>query len=77
MSTIVISTRLFREWDEDRQGTLDVDEFVKGVSTALPGIADEEALKQVFAAFDKDGSGFIRSYEFVLKLYVSCYIRRK
>lgn len=63
--------RLFRSWDEDRTNDLSEDEFVNGVTTALPDIATEAELRDVFHAFDKDGSTGIRPYEFVMKIFVS------
>jgi len=63
------ASSLFRAWDEDRTNDLSEDEFVNGVSSALPGIATEFELREVFHAFDKDGNTGIRPYEFIMKIF--------
>ena len=54
---------LFREWDADGTGLIDVKEFKKAL-TALGLDASDEEAAELFATFDRDGSGEVEFREF-------------
>lgn len=56
--------KLFKIMDDNRTGTLDSEEFVKGLKEYKLGI-EEEDIKQIFQAFDVDKSGQIDYNEFL------------
>lgn len=59
--------RTFKLFDTDKNGTVEMKEFVKGMESMGFGINDEEA-KVVQMYFDKDGDGKISYEEFYLAL---------
>uniref|UniRef100_A0A8C1X2U3 Calcyphosine-like b n=1 Tax=Cyprinus carpio TaxID=7962 RepID=A0A8C1X2U3_CYPCA len=59
--------RTFRIMDDDNSRTLDMKEFLKGLSDYGVLIEKEEAMN-LFQRFDKDGSGFIDFDEFLITL---------
>ena len=54
---------IFRNFDKDGQGTLDVKEFELLLRIIAPGLKDDEVM-QVFKKFDLDGDGEITLDEF-------------
>uniref|UniRef100_A0A8C1JIY5 Calcyphosine-like b n=1 Tax=Cyprinus carpio TaxID=7962 RepID=A0A8C1JIY5_CYPCA len=62
--------RTFRIMDDDNSRTLDMKEFLKGLSDYGVLIEKEEAMN-LFQRFDKDGSGFIDFDEFLITLRVN------
>eukprot|EP00290_Baffinella_frigidus_P014794 CAMPEP_0180168504 /NCGR_PEP_ID=MMETSP0986-20121125/32717_1 /TAXON_ID=697907 /ORGANISM="non described non described, Strain CCMP2293" /LENGTH=118 /DNA_ID=CAMNT_0022119909 /DNA_START=75 /DNA_END=431 /DNA_ORIENTATION=- len=54
---------LFNEFDEDRQGTIDADEFRAALENLHVHLSDEE-LKELMDEVDQDGSGDIDFGEF-------------
>ncbi|NXQ44166.1 CAPSL protein, partial [Catharus fuscescens] len=59
--------RIFRIIDRDNSGTLDFNEFLRGLQYYAVMIDKEEA-KQLFQTFDKDGSGTMDFDEFIVTL---------
>ncbi|XP_058614224.1 calcyphosine-like b isoform X4 [Onychostoma macrolepis] len=59
--------RTFRIMDDDNSRTLDMKEFLKGLSDYGVLIEKEEAMK-LFQQFDRDGSGLIDFDEFLITL---------
>jgi len=59
--------RQFKIMDDDRSKTLSYDEFRKGIHDFGLAVTDEES-KNIFAAFDADGTGSIGFEEFLAKL---------
>ncbi|XP_015769612.1 PREDICTED: calcyphosin-like protein isoform X1 [Acropora digitifera] len=59
--------RVFRIMDDDQNRTLDFNEFKKGMTEYGLNLEPKE-LKEMFLAFDKDGSGLIDFDEFLIAL---------
>ncbi|KAK7131151.1 hypothetical protein R3I94_016325 [Phoxinus phoxinus] len=59
--------RTFRIMDDDNSRTLDMKEFLKGLSDYGVLIEKEDAIK-LFQYFDRDGSGYIDFDEFLMSL---------
>mmetsp|Transcript_11781 Transcript_11781/g.27960 ORF Transcript_11781/g.27960 Transcript_11781/m.27960 type:complete len:207 (-) Transcript_11781:148-768(-) len=51
--------RIFHKFDSKRNGVIEFDEFVRGLSVFHPTADFEEKIKFAFSIYDKDGSGFI------------------
>ena len=56
------ANRLFEQIDLDKNGTLDIQEFVSGLSMLCKGSIDEK-LELSFKIYDLDGNGFIEKHE--------------
>jgi len=56
--------RVFKIMDDNRSGTLDLQEFAKGCQESRLNFTDID-VQTLFAAFDKDGSGSIEYDEFL------------
>ena len=55
---------LFRAWDEDESGLVDVAEFRKGMQLLMgKGWASKDDIDALFKTYDKDGSGTIDYHE--------------
>lgn len=54
---------LINDIDLDRNGTLDLDEFIKMMTTVAKPSTFEEEMRSAFKVFDKDGSGTISKEE--------------
>ncbi|ORY49126.1 calmodulin [Rhizoclosmatium globosum] len=54
---------LMNEVDEDRNGTIEFDEFLRLMARKLKDSDSEEELKSAFKVFDEDGNGFISADE--------------
>jgi Ca2+-binding EF-hand superfamily protein len=54
---------IFKNFDKDGQGTLDIVEFAALLRIIAPGLSEEEVL-QVFRKFDIDGNNEISFSEF-------------
>lgn len=64
-----MTARTFRIMDDNNSRSLDVKEFLKGLSDYGVLMEKDEALK-LFHVFDRDGSGMIDFDEFLLTLRV-------
>ena len=61
---IILSSKAFGQFDKNKDGKLDFDEFVEtwkyiGLS------ADESELRDIFAEFDQNEDGYISDSEFI------------
>jgi calmodulin len=50
---------MVNEVDEDGSGNLSFPEFLRLMAGKIKAVKEEEGLQRSFAAFDKDGNGFI------------------
>lgn len=62
--------RVFRRMDDDGSHSLNEEEFAKGVTETGLEVTDEET-KELFKAFDADGTGTIDFNEFLKAIRVS------
>ena len=70
--TVSICSRTFRIFDDNGSKSLDVNEFRNGLNDYQADLSDSE-IKQLFQAFDTDGSGTLNFDEFLCNLRVSVY----
>lgn len=63
--------RLFDLFDKNKDGVIDIKEFIAGFSVLCRG-TEEEKMDLTFKAFDQDDSGFITQEE-LLHMYLSTY----
>lgn len=56
--------RIFKIMDDNRSGSLDLQEFAKGVAESKLNITDVD-IKTLFNAFDRNGDGSISYDEFL------------
>ncbi|XP_023325602.1 calcyphosin-like protein isoform X2 [Eurytemora carolleeae] len=61
--------RMFRRIDDNRSGSLDIEEFKKGVHDSGLKLPDDQ-LQAMFQQFDQDGSGKVSIDEFLISLRV-------
>merc|ERR1719375_927852 len=54
---------MINEVDEDKNGTIDFQEFLVMMSKKMKDTDAEEEIKEAFKVFDKDGNGFISAAE--------------
>ncbi|KAL7076621.1 hypothetical protein ACQ4LE_004127 [Meloidogyne hapla] len=54
---------MVREIDEDGNGSIELDEFVKMMSRKVKESESEKELREAFQVFDKDNDGFISHFE--------------
>jgi Ca2+-binding EF-hand superfamily protein len=59
-----LAVQLFRVFDRDKSGSVDLDEFLRGAALLCGGTLDDKA-EITFRAFDRDGSGFLEEGEIV------------
>ena len=49
--------------DQDKDGSISFEEFVRLMTMRLREVGDKKEIKEAFANFDKDGNGFISADE--------------
>lgn len=49
--------------DSDKDGKINIDEFLKMMSNKMNDSDADKVLKEAFKAYDKDGNGFITAAE--------------
>ena len=54
---------MVREIDENGNGSIELDEFVKMMSRKVKESENEKELREAFQVFDKDNDGFISPFE--------------
>ena len=54
---------MVREIDEDGNGSIELEEFVKMMSKKVKESENEKELREAFQVFDKDNDGFISAFE--------------
>ena len=71
----IMGRAMFRKYDEDGNGTLDVDEFVGAMRELGLGTTEEDA-QIIFGSFDHDGGGTIDIDEF-MEAYMDQWRQKK
>ncbi|XP_038144603.1 EF-hand calcium-binding domain-containing protein 1 isoform X2 [Cyprinodon tularosa] len=65
---------VFRNFDEDRDGIVSVEEWIRGLSVLLRGTLDEK-IKYCYEVYDLDGDKFITKEE-IFNMLDGCFIKR-
>ena len=69
-------SRTFRIYDDDRSNTLSLEEFSEGLQDyGVRGLAKAD-IANLFAYFDRDGSGTINFNEFMIAIRVSRILKK-